>query len=220
MATVVVESESVKIPAWVENLDAFRQWARSDDFPEHGRICFFHGEVWVDMSKEQLFTHNQVKTEITAVLHPLAKSASSRYFSDGCLLTNGSAGLSTNPDGVFVSKKSLASCRVELVEGLREGYLEIEGTPDMVLEVVSTSSVEKDTEILRELYWRAGIAEYWLVDARGDPLEFDVLRHSAKGYAATRKQAGWSKSTVFGRSFKLSRHTDALGHPEYTLHVR
>jgi len=52
--------------------------------------------------------------------------------------------------------------------------LELEGTPDMVLEVVSASSVVKDTETLLQLYWQAGIPEYWLVDARGEALEFTV----------------------------------------------
>src|SRR5256885_8764701 len=52
---------------------------------------------------------------------------------------------------------------------MEEGYLELEGTPDMVLEVVSESSVQKDTKRLRQLYWQAGIREYWLVDARREP---------------------------------------------------
>jgi Uma2 family endonuclease len=63
-----------------------------------------------------------------------------------------------------------------------------------LLEIVSAGSVEKDTQTLRELYWKAGIAEYWLVDARGERLAFDILRHAAKGYVATRKAAGWLKS--------------------------
>ena len=90
----------------------------------------------------------------------------------------------------------------------------------MVLEVVSSSSVEKDTIILRDLYWQAGIREYWLVDARGENPIFDILRHTAKGYVATSKQRGWMKSVLFGKSFRLTQNKDALGHPEYTLGVR
>ena len=37
-----------------------------------------------------------------------------------------------------------------------EGYLEFEDYPDIVLEIVSNSSVEKDNETLFDLYWRAG----------------------------------------------------------------
>ena len=38
------------------------------------------------------------------------------------------------------------------------------GAPDLVVEIISTSSVKKDKKIKRELYERHGIKEYWLVD--------------------------------------------------------
>ena len=62
--------------------------------------------------------------------------------------------------------------------------------------------------------------EYWLIDARGERAQFDLLRHTAKGYVAARHQNGWVKSGVFGKSFRLSRQTNALGHPEFTLAIR
>jgi Uma2 family endonuclease len=96
----------------------------------------------------------------------------------------------------------------------------LEGSPDMVLEVVSDSSVRKDTEQLRRDYWTAGIREYWLVDARPEPLVFDILRHTPKGYRTTPKKEGWIKSAVFAKAFRLTCRTNALGHPEYTLEVR
>jgi Uma2 family endonuclease len=121
---------------------------------------------------------------------------------------------------MYVSYKALESGEVRLIEGKQGGYLELEGSPDMVLEVISTSSVRKDTVIMRQAYWEAGIREYWLVDARREPLKFDILRHTPKGYAATRKQDGWMKSAVFGKSFRLTQRLNQLGHPEYTLEVR
>ncbi len=221
MNTIVLENTVVRIPAWVGDLESFRNWARSDEFPETGRICYVNGEVWVDMSQEQFFTHNQVKNEFNVVLGSLVKSNRlGRYVPDGMLVTNVDADLSSQPDGAFVSNESLRTSRVQLVEGLQDGYVELEGSPDMVLEVLSNSSVEKDTEVLPESYWRAGIREYWLVDARGEQLRFDILRHAAKGYVATRKQSGWLKSNVFNESFRLTRQADALGHPEYTLALR
>jgi Uma2 family endonuclease len=90
----------------------------------------------------------------------------------------------------------------------------------MVLEVVSTNSVRKDTKVLRRLYWEAGIEEYWLVDARGPALRFDLLRRRPRGYAAAPKQGGWVRSPVFGRSFRFDRQADPLGHPQYTLALR
>jgi Uma2 family endonuclease len=110
--------------------------------------------------------------------------------------------------------------KIRLVEGAEEGYVELEGAHDMVLEVVSTSSVVKEYKRLRELYWRAGIREYWIVDARSEDPSFDILRHTANGYAATRKQGDWVKSAVFGKVFRLTRKVDEQGNPEYELAVK
>lgn len=68
-----------------------------------------------------------------------------------------------------------------------------------------------------QLYWLAGIPEYWLVDARGDTVEFTIYQRGAKGYVVARRQGGWIKSKVFGASFRLTRGADDLGHPEFTL---
>jgi Uma2 family endonuclease len=221
MSAIVIE-DKVRIPAGLDSLEAFRRWARSDDFPDSGRYAYLNGEMWVDLSMEQLFTHNRVKTQFTVVLGSLIEAAGLGYFfSDGTLLSNVDADLSTEPDGTFVAYGTMRDGRVRLTEGSTEGYVELEGTPDMVLEVVSASSVRKDTETLRELYRRAGIPEYWLVDVRGGKPVFDLLHLTSRGYTATRRQAGgWLRSAVFGRSFRLTQQTDPLGHPQYVVEVR
>jgi len=221
MPTFIYESAEVNIPDWVVDLESFRRWADADDFPEKGRIWYLPGGVWVDMSKEQIFTNVLLKTEIASVLRPLAKrNRLGFYLADGAFFSNEEADIAGRPDGLFVSNASLDAKRVRLVEGMEAGHVEVEGTPDMVLEVVSDGSVRKDRVVLREAYWKAGIREYWLVDARKEALSFDVLRHTAKGYAAARKQQGWVRSNVFGKSFRLDRATDARGNPDYTLEVR
>jgi hypothetical protein len=58
------------------------------------------------------------------------------------------------------------------------------------------------------------------VDGRAERLEFDIFRLGPGGYVATRKQAGWLKSGVFGKSFRLSRQIDDVGNPEFSLSVR
>jgi Uma2 family endonuclease len=220
MTTFVIESEQVSVPGWVRDLASFRRWADSDEFPETGRVCWLDGEVWVDMSKEQIFTHVLVKTRVAAVLSELVESeAMGLFLGDGALLSNVDAEVAVKPDAAFVSTAGLQD-RVRLIEGKDEGYVELEGSPDMVLEVVSPSSVQKDTRTLREDYWQAGIREYWLIDARPDPLAFDVLRYAPKGYRATPKKDGWLRSAVFGKSFRLLRRINALDHPHFTLEVR
>lgn len=213
--------ERVRIPG-ISDLDSFRRWARSDEFPEQGRFAYLHGEVWVDLSMEQAFTHNRVKTRISTILDGIV-TAESRgyYFSDGMFLSNPEVDLSTAPDGLFVATRTLQSGQVRLLEGAEGGYVELVGAPDMVLEVVSAHSVRKDTEVLRRLYREAGILEYWLVDARGSSPRFEILRQGGRGFVSTRpRQGGWLRSQVFERSFRFVQEIDGLGHPQYRLEVQ
>jgi hypothetical protein len=48
----------------------------------------------------------------------------------------------------------------------------------------------------------------------------DILRHTARGYPATRKQDGRLKSTVFGRSFRLLPRKDRGGLQTWKLELR
>jgi Uma2 family endonuclease len=218
---LVAGRKAVRIPGWVNDLTSFRRWAHSGDFPEKTRICFLNGEVWVDLTMEDFFAHNQVKNEYAFVLTGLAKTLRrGRFVPDGMLMTNVAANLSCEPDGMFITHESLDNGRIRLVEGSKANRIELEGTPDMALEIVSPSSVTKDTETLRELFWAAGVPEYWLVDVRGERLDFDIFRHTAKGYSAARKQGGWIKSALFGKYFRLVRARDHRGDPEFRLEVK
>jgi Uma2 family endonuclease len=210
------------IPAWVVDHDSYRRWARSDEFPEQGRFAFLNGTIWIDLTMEQLFSHNAVKTEFTSVLRSLVKRDDLGYlFSDGTLVSHAGAGLSTEPDACFASYDAVSAGRVRWIQGAEEGYVEVEGSLDMTLEVLSPTSEHKDTVDLRQLYCAAGVSEYWLVDARQPQIKFSLLKRTGKGYVETRRQAdGWLKSAVFGRSFRLSHTTDRLGKPACSLEVR
>ena len=220
--TVQLDSTAIEVPERVrQSLAAFRVWAGDNDLPEKTRVDFYRGKVWVDMGREQIFTHGLLKTEIAFVLTGIVKERDLGYYwCNGVLVSNIRADLSGNPDGTFVSHEAIESGRVKLFEGAQEGYTEILGTPDMVLEVVSASSVTKDKVSLREAYFEAGISEYWLVDARGDRLEFQILKRGEIEYTDTRKVGGWLKSAVFGKSFKLTRGIDRSGNPTFKLDVK
>ena len=213
--------EPVRVPVWVGDLVSFRRWADADDFPEDARVWYLKGEVWVDMSKEEIFTHVLVKTEISAVLRTLVRAERTGLFlQDGALLANVAADMASRPDATFVSNAARRD-RVRLIEGKTAGrFVELEGSPDMVLEVVSPSSVRKDTSVLRQAYWEAGVLEYWLVDARREPLTFTLFRYAARGYVPVRPRDGWLKSAVFGRAFRLVQRTDHFGNPDYTLEIQ
>jgi Uma2 family endonuclease len=211
----------ISVPDWVRDIASFRRWTDSEDCPNEYPLGWLKGEVWLDMSKEQVFTHNLIKTQITIIVGALVLAENlGLYLSDGVLLSNFAADVSGNPDGTFLSRDTLRSDRVRLIEGRRGGITEIQGSPDMVLEVVSESSVKKDYDLLRRAYWDAEIREYWLVDARKKPARFDVLRHGSRGYVTVRKQDGWVKSPVFGKSFRLVQKQNDLGQPEFSLAVK
>jgi Uma2 family endonuclease len=221
VATGIPADEDLDVPGWVVDINSFRRWVDSPHFPNRGRIWWLCGKVWADMSREQLFTHNAVKTEITTVLHGFIKAEQlGRIFSDGILLSSFEADISGKPDAMFVSFATLDTDKVRLVEGKRKGYVEVQGAPDMVLEVLSQSSGRKDTVILRKAYWLAGIPEYWLVDARKDPAVFEILRHTARGYVTARDEEGWVRSAVFGKSFRFEQITDRRGQPDYLLRMK
>jgi hypothetical protein len=97
--------------------------------------------------------------------------------------------------------------------------IELEGTPDVVLEIVSDTSVAKDTKRLRELYWRAGVPEYWLVDARSPEPRFEILCHTPAGYVAAEARSNGLMSAILGRAVQLNRSTDPLGRPSFDVRL-
>jgi Uma2 family endonuclease len=217
------EDTDFVIPESATTLRGFREWSWSDDFPQHGRISFLDGEIVVDMSKERAESHVKVKTEVYRVLTNLAiDDELGEFFSDGMGVTNVAANVSHVPDAVFVSWQSLELGRVHKVASRSAAgdYLEFEGTPDWVLEVVSPSSVYKDTELLLDLYHRAGIREYWVVDARGDKIDFRIYRWEAKAYSPQSSRAGWLWSPVFRKHFRLKRTKNRIGGWQYHLEVK
>ncbi|MBN9522096.1 Uma2 family endonuclease [bacterium] len=221
VATIVHDNGRVTIPGWVTDLETFRRWLDTDHVPEKAKTWFLRGEVWVDMSKEQLFTHLLLQGEFYRVLGNVVKGGKLGWlYPDGLLLTNTAADLSGNPDATFVSEAAIAADRAVEVAGKEAGFVEIVGTPDMVLEVVSDSSVKKDTVILFDAYFAAGIPEYWLVDARGAEVAFTIHVRGDGGYAAVAGEGGWQPSVVFGKWFRLTRGVSARGNPEFTLEVR
>jgi Uma2 family endonuclease len=101
-----------------------------------------------------------------------------------------------------------------------DDFIELQGTPDGILEIVSPSSVDKDTNKLMVRYHQAGIAEYWLIDARGDHLSFEIFYYTPEGYQATEETSGWRFSKVFGKKFRLTRAKDPIGGWEYRLAMK
>jgi len=224
MASSVIFEERVEIP-YCRSLAEFRAWALSDDFPVRGRIDYISGRIEVDMSPENVFFHGSVKTEVVGALAAIIRSAGGGYlFSDCMRVSSPDADLSAEPDIVYLSDDALDSGRVRLVpstSGEPDSYVELEGAPDLVVEIVSDSSLAKDTRRLPTAYWRAGIAEYWLIDVRGERLFFRIHARGADGYEPAPTDAdGFQPSAVFAVSFRLDRRRNAHGRWVFDLQSR
>ena len=213
----------ILIPPSAHHLKGFREWVLSDEAPEKLRVSFLNGEIFLDMAKEDIQTHVVVKSEIGRGVMNLNREIDlGQFYGEGIMFTNVAAKVSSNPDGLFVSWETLEGGRARLVPRRRNGehYLEIEGSPDWALEVISVSSAQKDTVLLRKAYHQARVQEYWLVDARRSELLFKILHWRKAGYVAAANENGWQHSRVFDRDFRLVRKRGRMALWQYTLEVR
>ncbi len=212
----------VAIPAGCHTLSGFRRWTHSDVFPEHGNIAYLGGEIRIDMSPERYYTHNAPKLEISRVLSNLVfEQDLGRIFCDGVRIVHKAAELSNEPDALFVTWETFASGRVrEVPTKDKKDIVEMVGTPNWVLEVVSPSSEDKDTVQLRDRYYRAEIPEYWLVDAGTDEVSFQILQYTEKDYRPASARGGWFRSKVFAHQFRLDRLKDRNGKDAFRLEMK
>ena len=209
------------IPRDAYTLAGFRRWVLSDEFPEKQPVMFLKGDIYLYMPKENILTHAAVKTPIVIVAGGLFQQLDlGDFYINGVLVTNVEAEVSNNPDMVGILWESLKSGKVRYVTNKDDEEVEIEGSPDWLLEIVSKSSIKKDKVQLREAYHQAGVGEYWIIDARGEEIDFQILHWRKTGYAAAPRKAGWQRSRVFGRSFQLTRSRDRRGGWRYVLGVK
>jgi Uma2 family endonuclease len=213
----------IEVPDGLTDLDSFLRWRHAEGVPEKLKAHYHRGRVWVDLHMEELFSHNQVKAALGLTLAGIIASEDlGLYIPDGVLLRNDAADLATEPDVMFVSHGSLAKGAVRTAAGKQRGAKAtvLVGTPDMVAEIVSPSSEDADAEWMMSACHDASVSEYWLIDARGEQVRFDIYTRGPKGYRASRRVGGWVKSRVFRRSFRLTRAERKSGIPVYNLDVR
>jgi Uma2 family endonuclease len=209
----------ITVPDSARTLEGFRDWMASDDCPERGRFAFLENKLVVDMSPENLESHNKVKQVISLTLGNLVHELDlGTFYPDGALITNTEIGISNEPDAIVVLWESFENGRVQTDRSIAKPC-ELVGSPDLVIEVISPSSVRKDTRILRRAYFDAGIREYWLVDARGEEIDFQILIRGNDGFVAVEPCEGMTDSEVLPASFRLTRERDRVGLWKYTLHV-
>ena len=212
----------MEVPPAAVTLEGFRAWAASGDFPPQARIAFLQGRLLIDMSPESYESHLRLKHEITYAIETLVREKDlGEVFIDGAWFTHPEAEVSNEPDVMFASWETLKSGRLKPVAPRDHRYDEMSGSPDWVCEIVSDSSIKKDNRLLRQAYFQAGIPEYWLLDARGEQVDFKLMVAGATEYVEQPADAdGFRVSSVFGSAFRVHREEDQLGRWKYRLEHR
>lgn len=119
-------------------------------YQEEFREELLNGEIY--MMSSPSVNHNRVAFHIAAAFQNHLKGKPCEAFADGTdvYLTDNDRLI---PDVMIV-------CNTDIIK--KDG---IHGAPDLVVEVLSPSTAKNDRGYKKDLYEKAGVKEYWIVDA-------------------------------------------------------
>lgn len=163
------ESRTATYAAQTEQSPVQGQWTYADyaRLPDDGmRYEVIRGELFMSPAPRPL--HQVVITLISYFLveflrvNRLGKS----FVSPIDVVLPQQLGDPVQPDIVFIANE-----RLSIV-----GELNIQGAPDLVMEVLSPSNPEYDRTLKYEIYAEAGVPEYWIIDPHERTIEVFALR--------------------------------------------
>jgi Uma2 family endonuclease len=129
---------------------------------EHG-VELIEGEY--AMSPSPGSEHQSVLLNLTHLLleHVRAKKLGRLFFS---------------PMDVILSQRTVLQPDLLFVRQERVGIIgkRVEGPPDLVVEVLSEGTADRDRFVKRDLYARYGVLEYWIVDPESHTVEVLTLK--------------------------------------------
>lgn len=100
------------------------------------------------------------------------------------------------PYDVILTQENVVQPDILFVRTERAGIIgehNLQGAPDLAIEILSPATRSKDLEVKRKIYARFGVQEYWIVDPDAETVE--VL---------TWTQSGYVPAAVKGKSDRLS----------------
>jgi Uma2 family endonuclease len=219
MAVLIpIENEELSIPSWVTDLASFQRWFRSGDYPQEAKLAYFDGNIWAGQQMERTL-HTLIKTELAyAIKHWSNQHLAGLTFCDSQRYTSEEAELSCEPDVIFFTEASLLDGTVQMMDG--DASLEIEGEPEIIVEVISPTSVKKDQKTLREKYFQAGVQEYWLADSRKVP-SLSIMKRGSKGFIVVKPNTqGWIRSEVLGALCRLKSSPGPMATTKVTVEMK
>jgi Uma2 family endonuclease/predicted RNase H-like HicB family nuclease len=146
-------------------------------YEEFAKLPDEHGERWEVIEGELYRPHSAIPLHQTVVsdvvlaiyrFTELERDLGSTFI--GPLDVLFAVGDFMAPDGLFVRRERLEIITDRAIEG---------GAPDLVVEVTSDTTVERDYGIKRERYAHYGVPEYWIVDPARRTVEIHRVRDGA-----------------------------------------
>jgi Uma2 family endonuclease len=157
-------------------------------FPNDGkRYELISGDRYVTPAPR--IRHQKISTNLQGFLFDFVKK-------------NNSGIVLTAPTDVIFSDKDVVQPDLLLVSRSRASIItedNIQGAPDLVVEILSESTRRTDEIIKRKLYEKHGVAEYWIIDPEVDTVK--VLRLADHAYTQaielTLEAQDWVTSPLF-----------------------
>ncbi len=151
--------------AWGYNVDSMATtritWRDTLLMPEDGkRYEAIDGELYVSAAPS--YRHQRISGKLFIALVRLLEEPGHGYLVAapiGVEFPDTDEGV--QPDLVFVSK---ARSAIAVKEGIR-------GAPDLIVEILSPHTAERDRTIKKKLYQRQGVAQYWVIDPEAGTVE-------------------------------------------------
>jgi len=162
----------------------YDDWLR---LPDDGfRYEILNGEL--HMTPPPSISHQNAVTELAAQMRDFAKQTGK-----GIVLVSPvgvrlpGQSVPVQPDVIFIRAD-----RREII-----GEHDIQGAPDLVVEVLSPSNWLYDRREKLQAYRQAGVPEYWIIDCRAHTLEIRVLEQGQYTLLAELHSGDTAKSRVF-----------------------
>jgi Uma2 family endonuclease len=137
--------------------------------PDDKRYELIDGDLY--MAPAPLIRHQVILRTLLSLLWPFVRD-------------NGLGQVYSSPVDVIFSNEDVFQPDLLFVAAGREGIVTeraCEGPPDLVIEILSPSTGQRDRELKRKVYANYGVKEYWLVDPENDSVQ--VLRLAEVDFA-------------------------------------
>lgn len=160
--TAIYETQTVQLPAG--GVWTYEDYAL---LPDDGkRYEVIRGELYMSAAPSPL--HQRVITRLSFFLEGFLESSDvgTAFVAPIDVILPEKLGDPVQPDIVVIRRESL-----HIIDELN-----IQGAPDLVVEVLSPSNPAHDRKLKYDLYAEAGVEEYWIIDPHSRSVEIHVLQ--------------------------------------------